>query len=309
MPIPSGPTMTRRGLLAAAALLPLAGCAAETVRPRRAGPRRHPHRALPHRSIDTRPLRRLERRYDATLGVYALHTGTGATILHRADQRFNFCSTFKGLAAAAILARHPLSYLDKRVTFTAADLMASSVVSRHHVTTGMTLRQACDAAVRYSDGTAANLLLRELGGPDRLTAYTRRLGDRVFRMDSIEPLVAERTPGSPRNTTSPRAIGTDYRRIVLGPALPVRERAFLRDLMERNTTGDRRIRAGLPKSWTVADKTGTGDYGIVNDIAIAWPPRSAPLVIAVMSRRPAEDAPHDEDLIASTAAFVAGALT
>jgi beta-lactamase class A len=304
VPTPPGPKMTRRALLGAAALLPLAGCGTETV-----APRRHRRRPPVHRPIDTRPLRRLERRYDATLGVYAVNTGTGATVAHRADQRFNFCSTFKGLAAAAILARHPLSYLDKHVTFTAEDLMASSVITRSHVATGMTLRQACDAAVRYSDGTAANLLLRELGGPDRLTAYTRRLGDRVFRMDSVEPGVAERTPGSLRNTTSPRAIGTDYREIILGDALPAHGRAFLRDLMERNTTGDERIRAGLPHRWTVADKTGTGDYGAINDIAIARPPRSAPLVIAVMSRRSTEDARHDESLIASTATFVAGALT
>lgn len=241
--------------------------------------------------------------------MYAVAVGTGAEISHRADERFAFCSTFKGLAAAAVLARNPMSHLDTVVRYTADDLMASSFVTKDHVDTGMTIRQLCDAAVRYSDGTAGNLLLRDLGGPAELTAYTRTLGDAVTRMDRIEPAVAGAVPGDPRDTTSPRAIGTDYRAIVLGDALPPAQRAFLRDLLERNTTGGQRIRAGVPGGWTVADKTGTGDYGTVNDIGVVWPPDSAPFVIAVMSGRAVPDAEYDQALIAETAAYVAAAFT
>jgi beta-lactamase class A len=296
-------TVTRRALLGAAALLPLIGCGDDRRAPAAATP---PPARTP---VETSRLRRLERRFDARLGVYALHTGTGKELAHRADERFGFCSTFKGLAAAAVLDRHPLSSLDTVVRFTAADLMATSFITRDHVATGMTLRAICDAAVRFSDGTAGNLLLREVGGPAGLTRYLRSLGDEVTRCDRPEPFVARRSPGDPRDTTHPRAIAADYREIVLGDALPVAKRAFLRDLLERSTTGARRIRAGLPRSWTVADKTGTGTYGTANDVAIAWPPRAAPLVIAVMSRRPAEDAEPAEALLAETAAVVAAALT
>lgn len=256
-----------------------------------------------------RHLAQLEHKYDARLGVYALAVGTGREIAHRADERFAFCSTFKGLAAAAVLSRNPMAHLDTVVRYTADDLMASSFVTRDHVDTGMTIRQLCDAAVRYSDGTAANLLLRDIGGPAELTAYARGLGDAVTRMDRVEPAVAGAVPGDPRDTTSPRAIGGDYRAIVLGDALPAGKRAFLRDLLERNTTGDRRIRAGVPSGWTVADKTGTGDYGTANDIGIVWPPDSAPLVVAVMSGRTTPDAAYDEALIAETAAYVVAAFT
>jgi beta-lactamase class A len=89
----------------------------------------------------------LERKWDARLGVYALHTATGATIAHRADERFAFCSTFKGLAAAAVLQRNPLSHLDIVVKYSQADLMKSSVITSKHVDTGMTIRQLCDAAI------------------------------------------------------------------------------------------------------------------------------------------------------------------
>nr|WP_324608283.1 class A beta-lactamase [Streptomyces rimosus] len=251
----------------------------------------------------------LERKYDARLGVYALATGTGATVTHRADERFAFCSTFKGMAAAAVLHRHPLSYVSTVVTYTEADLMKHSPVTRKHVATGMTIRQLCDAAVRFSDGTAGNLLLREIGGPGALTAFTRSLGDTVTRMDRIEPAITEATPGDPRDTTSPRAFGTDYRKVVLGNVLAADKRAFLRDLLERNTTGAERIRAAVPRGWTVADKTGTGDYGTLNDIAVVWPAKSSPpLLISIMSSKSTKDAAYDQALIADAAAYVVDTL-
>ncbi len=189
--------------------------------------------------------------------------------------------------------------------------MPSSVITRQHVATGMTVRELCEAAVRHSDGTAGNLLLRELGGQRRLTAYARGLGDPVTRMDRIEPNIVSAVPGDPRDTTTPRAFGTDLHRLVLGDALPAGKRAVLRDLLERNATsaGTRRIRAGVPRGWTVADKTGTGDYGTADDIAIVWPPGAAPLVVAIMSSRTTADAGYDDALIARAAAFVVATLT
>ncbi|MER5357254.1 class A beta-lactamase [Streptomyces sp. NPDC002785] len=251
----------------------------------------------------------LERKFGARLGVFALATGTGSTIVHRADDRFAFCSTFKGLAAAGVLAHNPLSHLDTVVRYTEADLMKHSPITGQHVATGMTIRQLCDAAVRYSDGTAGNLLLRDLGGPARLTAYARSLGDTVTRMDRSEPAITQAVPGDLRDTTSPRAFGGDYRKIILGNALPPDKRAFLRGLLTRSATGDHRIRAGVPRGWTVANKTGTGDYGTLNDMAVAWPPKSAaPLAIAIMSSKAAKDAKWDEDLIAEAAAYVVATI-
>ncbi|MFE7743581.1 class A beta-lactamase [Nocardia sp. NPDC057455] len=294
----------RRTLLAAAALLPLAGCAAE---------RKPSSSAAPTAQADERHDRliELERRFDARLGVYARATGTGATVAHRADERFAFCSAFKGLAAAAVLQRNPLSHLDTVVTYTRDDLLKNASVTPRYVDTGMTIRQLCDAAVRYSDGTAGNLLLRDLGGPAELTAYARSLGDPVTRMDRIEPAITEATPGDPRDTTSPRAFGEVYHRIVLGDALPADKRDFLRDLLERNATtaGAQRIRAGTPRGWRVADKTGTGDYGTLNDIAVVWPPDAAPLVVAIMSSKATRDAAYDQALLAEAAAYVMDALT
>jgi beta-lactamase class A len=283
-----GSRPSRRALLAAAALLPLTGCGAGD-RPM-SSPKSLPTPSpTPTRhsagTPDASRFAALEREHGARLGVYALATGTGATVTYRADERFAFCSTFKPLAAAAVLHGNPLSHLDERVTYTKAEVDSISPITKDHIATGMTIRQLCDAAIRYSDGTAGNLLMRDIGGPARLTAYLRGLGDSVSRMDHYEPELNRNPPKDPRDTTTPRAIAADYRQLVLGDALTADRRALLKDWLVRNTIAADRVRAGVPQGWTVADKTGTGDYGRANDIAIVWPPGAAPLVIAVMSER------------------------
>nr|WP_280429343.1 class A beta-lactamase [Nocardia brasiliensis] len=291
--------ISRRTLLGATALLPLTACSTSATTG-----------SAPTTQARHDRLFELERKFDARLGVYALNTASGATIAHRADERFAFCSTFKGLAAAAMLHRNPMSHLDTVIRYTDEDLTKNAAITPQHVATGMTIRDLCDAAVRYSDGTAGNLLLRDIGGPAELTAYLRGLGDPVTRMDRIEPAITEATPGDLRDTSSPRALGTDYQRIVLGDALPGDKRAFLRDLLERNATGAGalRVRAGVPPGWQVADKTGTGDYGTLNDIAIVWPPERAPLVISLMSSKATAAAEYDQALLAEAAAYVVKAL-
>ncbi|ONI82964.1 class A beta-lactamase [Actinosynnema sp. ALI-1.44] len=298
---------TRRTLLAVAALIPLAACTSP-------GTPAPPPSPLPSTTppVPDEHLVALERKYDARLGVFALNTSTGASLAHRADERFAFCSTFKGLAAAAVLHRNPMSHLDTLVRYAKQDLLKSGVVTSQHVATGMTIRDLCDAAVRHSDGTAGNLLLRDLGGPQQLTEYLRGLGDTVTRMDRTEPAIVEATPGDPRDTSTPRSLGTSYQKIVLGDALTEDKRAFLRDLMERPATqaGAQRVRAGLPKDWRVADKTGTGDYGTLNDIALVWPPGKAPLLIAIMSSKAAKDAKYDhQPMLAEAASYAATTLT
>ncbi|WP_037303832.1 class A beta-lactamase [Amycolatopsis orientalis] len=300
-----GPAVTRRALLGMAVLMPLAACtrAAPSAPSSVPAPPPPPTRQFHDRLLE------LEKKFDARLGVYALDTEGGATVEHRADERFAFCSTFKGVAAAAVLQRNPLSHLETRVTYARGDLMKHAPVTGQHVATGMTIRQLCDAAVRFSDGTAGNLLLRDLGGPGELTAFARSIGDTVTRMDRIEPAITEATPGDPRDTTTPRAFGTDYQKIVLGDTLTADKREFLSDLLRRNVTGAGRIRAGLPGGWTVADKTGTGEYGTMNDFAIVWPPGKAPIVVAIMSSKAAKDAPYDEALLAEAAKYVVEKLT
>ncbi|MEW1599983.1 class A beta-lactamase [Streptomyces sp. NPDC093808] len=301
---------SRRALLLTAALAPVAGCATDAApdrAPARGGPatqdRRGPSPVRP------RNLAALEREYGARLGVFAVDTGTGTTVVHRADERFALCSTFKTLAAAAVLDRRPGARLGERIPYGTADLVPHSPVTEKHTGKGMTLRELCDAAVRYSDNTAANLMLRDIGGPRGLTAYARRLGDRATRLDHTEPELNSNPPGDPRDTTTPRAIAGDYRALVLGDALPAAGRALLTDWLVRNTTGDRRVRAGAPRGWRVGDKTGGGEWGRANDVAVLWPGAGrSPLVLAVLTERPDRAASPSDELVAEAARRVLDVL-
>jgi beta-lactamase class A len=295
--------VSRRSVLGAALLLPLAGCATP------APPAPVPPAAAPQPApVRTDRLPELEQRFDARLGVYAVDTGTGRELAYRADERFAMCSVFKALAAAAVLHRTPPEYLDKRVQFTQADLLDPSPVAAQHLAGGMTIREICDAAIRYSDNTAGNLLLAEIGGPAGITEFARSMGDQVTRLDRTEPELNTAIPGDERDTTTPRAIAGSFRTLVLGDHLEPADRDLLTQWLVANKTGDERIRAGMPAGWRVGDKTGTGSYGTTNDVAVLWPPDAAPIAVAVLTSRSTEDATRDNALLAQAAAVVAQEL-
>jgi beta-lactamase class A len=226
---------------------------------------------------------RIEKEIAGRLGVTVLDTLSGDAASHRGEERFPMCSTFKLLAAAAVLARVDAGEesLERRVRFAAADLIAYSPATEKGVgEPGMTLAALCDAAVTLSDNTAGNLLLEAIGGPAGFTAYVRTLGDPVTRLDRIEPALNEAIPGDERDTTTPAAMAANLKALFLGDALSSGSKKRLTDWMIGNKTGDERLRAGLPKDWLVGDKTGTGSRGSTNDIGLAWPPRQAPIIIA-----------------------------
>ncbi|MFJ9575060.1 class A beta-lactamase [Streptomyces sp. NPDC101191] len=294
--------LTRRASLAAlstVALAPLLGCTTETA----------DTAAKPSAAPTDDVFARLERKFDARLGVYALDTGDGSVLAHRADERFAYASTYKALAAGAVLKTSAPAALERVVHYTRDDLVTHAPITEQHVDTGMTLRALCDAAVRYSDNTAGNLLFRALGGPKGFQAALAGLGDRTTRADRYETALNEATPGDPRDTSTPRALATDLRAYALGDALDPEGKALLVDWLRRNTTGDDVIRAGVPAGWQVGDKTGTADYGTRNDIGVLWHPDRAPIVLAVLSSRAARDAEHDDRLLAQATEAVVTALT
>jgi beta-lactamase class A len=228
-------------------------------------------------------LKAIETSTGGRLGVAALDTGSGMAIGYNADQRFAMCSTFKLLAAATTLKRvdDKADKLDRVISYGEADLLEYAPIARQHVGEGgMTIAALCAAAVEYSDNTAANLLLKEMGGPAALTRFARSIGDPVTRLDRNEPTLNEAKPGDPRDTTSPAAMLADMRRVLLGDILQPASRAQLDAWLAGNTTGAKRLRAGLPPDWQVGDKTGTGD-ATFNDIAIIRPPGRQPLLATV----------------------------
>ncbi|MGH0540735.1 class A beta-lactamase [Bacillus cereus] len=251
---------------------------------------------------------KLEKEYDAKLGIYALDTGTNQTIAYHSNDRFAFASTSKSLAVGALLRKNSLEALDQRITYTHEDLSNYNPITEKHVDTGMTLKELADASVRYSDSTAHNLILKQLGGPSEFEKILREMGDTVTTSERFEPELNEVHPGETHDTSTPEAIAKTLQSFTLGTALPIEKRELLVDWMKRNTTGDKLIRAGVPKGWEVADKTGAGSYGTRNDIAIIWPPNKKPIVLAILSNHDKEDAKYDDKLIADATKVVLNTL-
>jgi beta-lactamase class A len=252
--------------------------------------------ASPARADQT--LTRLAAQFHAQLGVFALDTGTGRAVTFNADERFAYCSTFKALATGLLLKQDTDAQLSQVIHYKKSDLVEYSPVTSQHVETGMTLRAVMIAALEISDNTAANLLLKQLGGPHEMQDALRRLGDNTTDVDRDEPDLNNATPGDTRDTSTARALSADLRDLLLGDVLPASRRQLLTGWMLANTTGGPYIRAGVPQGWKVADKTGNGDWGTRNDIAVAWPPSGAPVVITVLSSRGSANAASQDDLLA-----------
>jgi beta-lactamase class A len=253
----------------------------------------------------------LESTFGGRIGVYAIDTGTGATVAHRADERFLMCSTSKVLATAAVLrlrAQRP-GLLDEVIRYDQSQVLEYAPATSQHVADGMTVSALCEAAITLSDNTAANLLVQTVGGPREVTAFARTLGDRVTSQDRIEPDLNVGAPGDERDTSTPAQMAADLRALALGDGLDPAGRDLLVGWLKANTTGGKSIRAGLPDGWVVGDKTGSGAQGEVDDIAVAWPPGRAPLVIAVYTAPADPKSQAGRATVAGAAAIVAKALT
>lgn len=253
-----------------------------------------------------RSIAAIEAESGGRLGVAVLDRGSGRRFAYRGSERFPMCSTFKFLLAAAILAEveKGRGRLDRKVPVTAADILAHSPVTKNFVGREATVAELCEATMTVSDNGAANLLLPAIGGPQGLTAFARAIGDDITRLDRNEPSLNEAKPGDPRDTTSPNAMLADLDRLMLRSALKPGSRELLTEWLVANKTGDKRLRAGLPKDWRVGDKTGTGSRGTANDIAVFWPPASAPLVVASYLT----GCPYDRDRQDAVHAAVARAI-
>ena len=227
-------------------------------------------------------LRDLETDIGGRLGVAALDMATDRRVDYHSTRLMPLCSTFKFLLVGAVLAKvdHGKEQLDRALKLTKDDLLDYAPAAKLALPKGqMTVEDACAAAIMDSDNTAANLLLATIGGPAGLTLYARELGDKTTHLDRVEPYLNEGMPGDARDVTSPSAMLNDLGVLLLQDALSAKLRDKLTEWMVKCKTGGARLRAGLPVDWKVADKTGTGEHGTTNDIAIAWPPGRQPLLI------------------------------
>ncbi len=252
----------------------------------------------------------LERREGVIVGLWAVDLPSGRWLAHRAKDRFAMCSTFKGYAAAAVLLRADRGQLAlaDTVTITPAQLVTYSPVTEPLVGQPVTIEVLCQAVLQQSDNSAANALLRVLGGPSAITEFARMLGDEESRLDRWETELNSAVPGDPRDTSTPLALGIGFRAALTGDVLNPPTRELLGEWMRANETSN--MRAGLP-GWATADKTGSGGYGAANDVGVAYGPDGQQLLLSIMTRSATDDpdAPNRRELIGELAGWAAGELS
>lgn len=266
----------------------------------------------------TAKLRIVEAAADGTLGVEILDTVSGYSIGLNRDQRFGHCSSFKTSLAALMLYLDAKQEVDasKRVNWRASDLLGFSPFTAERVNDGAALIELAEAAQKYSDNTAANLLLAELGGPAALTGFWRSIGDETSRLDRIEPALNNVPVSEIRDTTTPAAMARTLAKVAYGDILSETARATLREWMAETTTGQRRVRAGMPDKWRAGDKTGTsiwpGMGSLYVDIGFVEPADHPPITFAAYFRaRRAHDAvdPVAEQALARVGEVIADFVT
>lgn len=253
----------------------------------------------------------LEARAGGRLGLAALDSNGAPRLAYRADERFPMGSTFKFLAAAAILARVDTGKdsLPRVIPYGANDILDYAPVAKMHAAEGgMTLAALCAAAIEMSDNTAGNLLLQVLGGPAGFTAWCRSLGDTTTRLDRIEPFVNEALPGDVRDTTAPSAMLGLMEALLLGDALKPASREQLEAWMVAAKPGASRLPAAIPAGALIGHKTGTSAHGTTNDIAIVRLGTRKPVLIAIYFTGSAASLTEREAVIAEAGRIVFASL-
>jgi len=267
---------------------------------------------------------------EGTIGVAAWRIdGRGPRVLINADQRFPMASTFKVAVAGTILSKVDRGEitLDQLVPVDAAMMVESEGLAStfRHPGVSASVNNLLELMLTVSDNTATDVLTKLAGGPAAVTAWVRGQGIEGLRVDrdtagllrdfyrlppgpfpealeaamkanpSLEEIgdkPQESFDDDPRDTAAPLAMANLLQRLFAGKALKPESTKLLTEIMERNTTGNARIRDRLPNGVTVAEKTGTIG-GSLNDVGmITLPDNRGKLIVAVFvkrSRRPFED--------------------
>lgn len=292
-----------------------------------------------------------DRAAPARLEVAVQNIDGGEVWARNAVQTFPMQSVFKAPLGAAVLAEVDAKRLSLDETVTIGDMELSPPLSPIAQAwpgrSTYTVRELLIAAVRDSDNTAADVLMRRIGGPGalkswlvekgivglRIDRYERELQVEAVGMPSFRP--AWRTPEAfnaaknavpearrraawqayaedPRDTTTASGALNFLRQLSTGQLLSPESSALLLGLMTETKTGANRLKAGLPEGASLAHKTGTSatNFGITvatNDIGIVTLKDGRKYAVVVMLADSPADLAAREAVIAEAMAIVARA--
>lgn len=241
------------------------------------------------------------------IGVALIHLESGASLHVRGHERFPMASVVKLPIAIEVLtqvAERKLT-LNRAVWLGPSDIRPCCTIERRHANGGVsfTVMELLELAMVESDNTAADALLKLVGGTDVVERRLRAMGFQQINVDRSEGqllldmagvtyapppdvwtvelqrrLVADvdrasldlgraRYLSDQRDTATPYETAQLLGRLQLGDLLPRAETDLLLSLMIRTTTGPRRLKGRLPQDTIVAHKTGTTAV-VINDAGI-----------------------------------------
>lgn len=247
------------------------------------------------RTLEDR-IARIASEIDSTVGVSAVHIESGRRVGARQNERFPMGSVNKVPIAMAFLrqvdaGRHSLS---SEVTIDPADFAPNHSPIRDAAKgrpVTISLQRALEAMLGDSDNTAADLLLRVVGGAPAVTQVMRDLGaadvdvsrtKRQLAADLDLPGGTDAYATDPRDTATPAAmLGLLERLYSRQAGLSSGSHDLMLRIMGGSPAGERRIRAGVPSRAVVAHKTGTMP-GTVNDIGVITSPDGKDHVLIVV---------------------------
>jgi beta-lactamase class A len=240
------------------------------------------------------------------VGVTATVLETGESVTLNGDQRFPMQSVYKfpiGMAVLAQVDQGKLS-LDQQVRVEArdfvSDLQHSPIRDENPQGVELSLAELLEYMVVESDGTACDVLLELVDGPEEVTQYLRDLGVNGIVVANTEKEIGQDKAVQYRNYASPDASVVLLRALQEGQGLSESSQALLLRLMTETPTGLQRIKGLLPDGAVVAHKTGTsrtvdGVTAATNDVGLVTLPNERHLAIAVfVSDSTADDAVREE---------------
>jgi beta-lactamase class A len=239
------------------------------------------------------------------VGVTAVHIESGRRLSARGGETFQMASVFKVPVAIAVqgAVEKGTLRLDQSVEIRRQDRRKVGPLDDEWKP-GMrvTVERMHDVMLVFSDNTAADKLIALLGGPSaverdlvsRGVAGVRISLDEKGMGAAMKKDLAAFERGA-ENGASPDAMAALLARLFRGELLPRASTDRLLDAMRRCRTGDRRLRAGLPKGTDVLDKTGTVG-SCSNDAGIVRLPDGTHLALAVFTRGGRDAAARDETI-------------
>ena len=169
------------------------------------------------------------------------------------------------------------------------------------------VRELLSYMVSLSDNTACEILLKLIGGTQRVQAYMLQLGIRGIAIRASETDMASSWELQYVNWCKPKEMTVLLDQFYAGKILAKSSTDFLYKIMKETSTGPKRLRGLLPADAIVAHKTGTSPTNAeslspaTNDVGIITLPNGKHMAISVFVCNSTNDEATREGTIAKIA--------